>query len=183
MGNHGSPNPSSRGNRGSLWLLLTIAVNPLLPCYNQPIQVRKTPRPKWCTLIRPELVHFESTGDIGRRIRLSTIQRFGLGGDAANRESGISQMGMDGGMDAGFQQTAHATRQRNYRNYRKRRVGHTGTEKRLYKKDSDTKERRERPDILFSSKTTLFDPRPGLAGTEGLVCQPTNERGIGRGFA
>ena len=64
MGNHGSPNPSSRGNRGSLWLLLTIAVNPLLPCYNQPIQVRKTPRPKWCTLIRPELVHFESTGDM-----------------------------------------------------------------------------------------------------------------------
>ena len=63
MGNHGSPNPSSRGNSASLRLVTNRAGSSLLPCNPQLIPVRKKPRPKWCTLIRPKVVHFEVPGD------------------------------------------------------------------------------------------------------------------------
>ena len=63
MGNHGSPNPSSRGNMGSLRLLRQTRLVLIFPCKKPSIPVRKTLRPKWCTLIRPEVVHFESTAD------------------------------------------------------------------------------------------------------------------------
>ena len=62
MGNHGSPNPSSRGNR---WRLRPNrpAVDPNRRLPNQTHQPTKTTPQGWCTLIRPEVVHFEVTGD------------------------------------------------------------------------------------------------------------------------
>ena len=119
----------------------------------------------------------------GRRIRLATIQRVVLTRDPKDRESNIPQVGMDGGMGVGFRQASHAARQRNHRNHSKRRLGHTTAQKQFCKKVSETTQGRDRPDILFQAKTTLFNSRPGFAGTEGVACNPKMERDFGRGFA
>lgn len=107
----------------------------------------------------------------GRRVRLSTVQRFALGcrderRDATNRDACLSSPRLDDGMETQRKQDPLAARGRRNRANRKRRMEPATPAKQRPAKAPDSTLRGESPDVLFSHRQTL----PATGATLGGVC-------------